>query len=210
MLTVNKLIVALLSMFSIGLLTLTFFLSEHSEVNKLIHYYDFVLCIIFFVDFIKQFAASENKLKYFFTIGWLDLLSSIPVVYEFRYVRLFRVFRVFRIVKSIRILIEFIRSNRVSSLYGLIVFIAVVTLVLTSTTVLYLEKDVGNIKTAEDALWWSYITVTTVGYGDYYPVTKLGKLLTGLLILTGITSFGAVISYITAKVNSIKARGLNE
>ncbi|QSS97243.1 potassium channel family protein [Psychroflexus sp. ALD_RP9] len=207
MLSVNKLIVAALSLFSIALLTMTFFLPEESEVNKLLHYYDFGLCIVFFYDFLKQFINSDQKLKYFFTYGWLDLLSSIPVIAEFRYVRIFRIFRVLRIIQSFRMLVKFIRSNRVASLYGLIIFMAVTIMIITSTLVLYFEKDSGNIKTAEDALWWSYVTITTVGYGDFYPVTSIGKLLSGILILTGIASFGAVISYITGRVDTIKAKG---
>lgn len=209
MLSVNKLIVAALSLFSIALLTMTFFLPEESEVNKLLHYYDFGLCVVFFYDFLKQFINSDQKLKYFFTYGWLDLLSSIPVIAEFRYVRIFRIFRVLRIIQSFRMLVKFISSNRVASLYGLIIFMAVTIMIITSTLVLYFEKDSGNIKTAEDALWWSYVTITTVGYGDFYPVTSIGKLLSGILILTGIASFGAVISYITGRVDTIKEKGKN-
>ncbi len=209
MLSVNKLIVAALSLFSIALLTMTFFLPEESEVNKLLHYYDFGLCVVFFYDFLKQFINSDQKLKYFFTYGWLDLLSSIPVIAEFRYVRIFRIFRVLRIIQSFRMLVKFISSNRVASLYGLIIFMAVTIMIITSTLVLYFEKDTGNIKTAEDALWWSYVTITTVGYGDFYPVTSIGKLLSGILILTGIASFGAVISYITGRVDTIKEKGKN-
>ena len=209
MLSVNKLIVAALSLFSIALLTMTFFLPEDSEVNKLLHYYDFGLCVVFFYDFLKQFINSDQKLKYFFTYGWLDLLSSIPVIAEFRYVRIFRIFRVLRIIQSFRMLVKFISSNRVASLYGLIIFMAVTIMIITSTLVLYFEKDSGNIKTAEDALWWSYVTITTVGYGDFYPVTSIGKLLSGILILTGIASFGAVISYITGRVDTIKEKGKN-
>lgn len=210
MLSVNKLIVALLSLFSIGLLTTTFFLPPDSEINILLHYYDFALCAVFFYDFLNQLFSQEKKMKYLMTWGWLDFLSSVPLVAEFRFVRAFRIFRVFRIIKSFKILIDFIRSHRISSLYGLIVFTAVIILVITSTLVLYLEQDVGNIKTAEDALWWSYITITTVGYGDYYPVTSEGKFLSGILILTGIASFGAVISYITAKVSIIKEKGTKD
>ena len=209
MLSVNKLIVAALSLFSIVLLTVTFFLPEASEVNKLLHYYDFGLCVVFFYDFLKQFINSDQKLKYFFTYGWLDLLSSIPVIAEFRYVRIFRIFRVLRIIQSFRMLVKFISSNRVASLYGLIIFMAVTIMIITSTLVLYFEKDTGNIKTAEDALWWSYVTITTVGYGDFYPVTSIGKLLSAILILTGIASFGAVISYITGRVDTIKEKGKN-
>ncbi|SEA13969.1 potassium channel family protein [Psychroflexus halocasei] len=207
MLSVTKLIIALLSLFSIGLLSATFFLDPKSEVSRLIEYYDILLCIVFFVDFCVQLYNAKNRKKFFFSIGWLDLISSIPVIHEFRYVRIFRVFRVIRIVKSIRLLINFIRTHKVQSLYGFILFISITTVILTSTLVLYFEKDIGNIKTAEDAIWWSFVSVTTVGYGDHYPVTTIGRALSIVLISTGIALFGALISYITTKVESIKEKG---
>ncbi|MFN2261460.1 MAG: potassium channel family protein [Psychroflexus sp.] len=206
MLSVTKLIIALLSIFSIILLSATFFLPEDSEVNKLIHYYDFGLCAVFLYDFFQQLRKRKKKWRYFLTYGWLDLLSSIPVVAEFRYVRVLRIFRILRIVKSFRMLYKFILTNKKASMYGFIVFAASVILVLSSTLVLYFEQDVGNIKTAEDAMWWSYVTITTVGYGDYYPVTNIGKVISSILILNGIAIFGAIVSYITGKVNSIKEK----
>lgn len=206
MLTVTKLIVALLSLFSIALLSLTFFIESDSELNRLIHYYDFGLCLVFLYDFFVQLYKRKKRWKYFFTYGWLDLLSSIPVIYEFRYIRIFRVFRVLRIVKSLNILYKFIKTNKRASLYGLIVFSSTIILILSSTLVLYLEQDVGNIKTAEDALWWSYITITTVGYGDLYPVTNEGRLAASVLILNGIAIFGALVSYMTSQVNIIKKK----
>jgi len=206
MLSITKLIVALLSIFSIVLLSATFFLPLNSEINKLIHYYDFALCIVFFYDFIQQIRKRKKKWRYFITYGWIDLLSSIPVIAEFRYARVLRVFRIVRIIKSFRLLYRFILTNKTASVYGFIVFASSVILVVSSTLVLYFEKDVGNIKTAEDALWWSYITITTVGYGDYFPVTNIGKGIASILILNGIAIFGAIISYITGKVNRIKEK----
>lgn len=205
--SVSNIIISLLSLFSIFLLTLTFFIPHDSEIYQLLSYFDFVLCFIFLLDFFTQFAKAENKWKYFYTIGWLDLLSSIPVIYEFRFIRIFRVFRVLRIIKSTRLLVAFIKRNKATSLYGFIVFTAFVTLVITTTSVLYLEQNVGNIKTAEDALWWSFVTITTVGYGDYYPVTGPGKLLASILIFCGIASFGAVISYVNRVAVSFKDKG---
>jgi len=206
MLTVTKLIVALLSIFSIILLSFTFFIDQDSELYRLIHYYDFGLCMIFLYDFFVQLYKRKKRWQYFFTYGWLDLLSSLPVIDQFRYVRVLRIFRILRIVKSINRLYKFIITNKKASLYGLIVFVSTITLILSSTFVLYIEKDVGNIQTAEDALWWSYITITTVGYGDYYPVTNPGKLVASILILNGIAIFGTIVSYITDKVNTIKKR----
>jgi len=208
MLSVSKLIIALLSLFSIILLSFTFFLEPKSELNRLIHYYDFGLCMVFLYDFFNQLYRRKKRWQYFYTYGWLDLLSSIPIVDQFRYVRVFRIFRVLRIIRSFKILYNFIISNKRASLYGFIVFCSTLILILSSTLVLYLEKDVGNIKTAEDALWWSYITITTVGYGDYYPVTNLGKLAASILILNGIAIFGAIISYINERVNTIKKKSI--
>ncbi|WP_339610337.1 potassium channel family protein [uncultured Planktosalinus sp.] len=202
--SVTNIIIMLLSIFSILLLSSLFFIPSDSEIYRLIEYFDFMLCLIFLYDFISQLIQAKNKWKYFYTVGWLDLLSSIPLVSEFRFIRVFRVFRVFRIIKSIRLLIEFVLKNKSASLYGFVVFSAFTILVLSTTAVLYVEKDVGNIQTAEDALWWSFVTITTVGYGDFYPVTNIGKLITFVLIVCGIASFGTAISYINEKASSFK------
>jgi len=194
----------LLSIFSIALLSMGFFLPETSEVYRLITYFDFILCLIFLYDFLVQLFTAEDKWKYMYTIGWLDLLSSIPVVSELRYIRIFRIFRIFRIIKSIKLLIEFIRENKASSLYGFVVFSAFTTLVICTTLVLHVEQETGNIKTAEDALWWSFITITTVGYGDHYPVTNVGRLISVILIVAGVATFGAAISYISSKTEALK------
>jgi voltage-gated potassium channel len=202
--SVYNFIVAIFSIFSIVLLTISMFLDPESEFCKLLHYYDFALCGFFLYDFISRLKNSTDRKKYFFTIGWIDLISSIPLIHELRFGTVFRVFRIIRILKSIKLLYSFLKSNRKDSIYGGIIISISLIIVTTSSLVLYIEKDVGNIKTAEDALWWTYVTITTVGYGDYYPVTNLGKLVASILIVSGIISFGAVLTYLNQKINTIK------
>ncbi len=177
---------------------------KDSEVYRLINYYDFGLCAVFLYDFFRQLREADNRVKYFFTYGWLDLLSSIPMVGAFRFARFFRVFRVIRVFKSVHVLILFIRSNKKSSLYGLIVLFICFTVVLSSIATLYFEREVGNIQTAEDALWWTFISVTTVGYGDYYPVTDHGKLAATTMIFTGLLAFGTIVAFINDTMESYK------
>lgn len=204
MISVFKIIILLLSILSIALLSLTFFIPSDSEVYRLLSMFDFILCGVFIYDFLTQFIRSENKWNYMVTQGWLDLLSSIPVVSHLRYVRVFRIFRILRIIKSVSLLVQFIRENKAMSIYGFVIFLVCSLLIICTTAVLYVEQGVGNIKTAEDALWWSFITITTVGYGDLYPVTNIGRLITVVLIVSGVASFGALISYIDHRAGALK------
>lgn len=202
--TIFKLVIGVFSLFSIWLLAFSFFVDHESELYRLLNFFDFGFCALFLYDFFNELYRAENRMKYFFTYGWLDLLSSVPVIHEFRFVRIFRVFRIIRLVKSYKDLRTFIKFEKKSSIYALILVIITFIIVFTSFFVLYLEKDVGNIKTAEDTLWWAYITVTTVGYGDYYPVTIAGKGVASVLIFTGFIAFGTVISYVNDRLSRIK------
>ncbi|TVR37568.1 MAG: potassium channel protein [Cryomorphaceae bacterium] len=205
--SVYKLVIAVLSLFSIALLSASVFMPEDSEVARLIGYYDFGLCLVFLYDFYIQFSKAESKARYFFTYGWLDLLSSIPMIGAFRFARFFRVFRVFRVIKSLNLLWIFLRSHRRSSLYGIVVLLISLSVIVCSVAVLYVEKDTGNIRTADEALWWTFVSITTVGYGDFYPTTGLGRILSVVLIFNGLVAFGTVLTYMNEKLASINDAG---
>lgn len=196
-------IIAILSILSIGVISITFFIDIDSELFQLLEYFDFLLCLFFFVDFIKQLSQSQNKWRYFYTYGWIDLLSSLPVINEFRYARVLRIFRIIRLIKSYKLLVEFLKNNRAQTVYGSVILLMVLSIFTCTYFVLYLEEYVGNIQTAEDALWWAFITITTVGYGDYYPVTNEGKLIASFLIVNGLVGFGALISFLNSSLNRL-------
>jgi voltage-gated potassium channel len=70
---------------------------------------------------------------------------------------------------------------------------AILNILLSSVLILIFEQgNEANIKTARDAIWWSFVTMTTVGYGDHYPVTIGGRIVAIILMVTGITLFGVV------------------
>lgn len=202
--SVYKLVIAILSLFSLTLLGFAALVKSESEVFRLIGFYDYGLCAIFFYDFVKQFRQAKNRTRYFFTYGWLDLLSSIPMIEALRIARFFRIFRVFRVIKSLGLLFNFLRSHKKSTLYGLVILLISLSVITSSVIVLFLEQHVGNIKTAEDAIWWTFVSITTVGYGDHYPVTDWGKLFSVILIFNGLIAFGTVISFMNDKLSSIK------
>jgi voltage-gated potassium channel len=151
---------------------------------------DTVVCVLFLFDFMQNLIRAPNKVKYFATWGWIDLLSSIPALDAFRLgraARLLRILRVLRAVRSVRVLGQFIMSRRGESVGLAAALAALLAITFSSVGVLQVELPAnGNIQTAEDAVWWSISTLTTVGYGDRYPTTSEGRLIAVLLMVCGV------------------------
>ena len=77
--------------------------------------------------------------------------------------------------------------------------IAVLMVIFSSIAILQVEDDPSsNIKTAEDAIWWSYVTITTVGYGDRFPVTTEGRIIAALLMTVGVGLFGTFTAFLAS------------
>ena len=66
--------------------------------------------------------------------------------------------------------------------------------------ILHFERESGNIRTGEDALWWSFVTMTTVGYGDLFPTSTEGRVIGAILMTTGIGLLGSVLATLAAKI----------
>lgn len=76
--------------------------------------------------------------------------------------------------------------------------VAVLLLLFSSISILQFEDHPNsNIKTAEDAIWWSYVTITTVGYGDKFPVTTEGRIIGVILMTAGVGLFGTFAGFVS-------------
>jgi voltage-gated potassium channel len=139
-------------------------------------------------------SGSRPKSKYFIRErGWLDLIGSIPSFGILRFTVLLRLFRLSRLARISRLLrgknkealIKDIIENR--GQYTLFITALMTILVLTVTSVLVLQFESvspdANIHTGGDSLWYSIVTITTVGYGDRYPVTPGGRITNELAAL---------------------------
>ncbi|HEX8315194.1 MAG TPA: ion transporter [Flavisolibacter sp.] len=196
-----NIIVFFLSLYVIIALIVDTFFPLSAEVSTLLHEIDYVICLIFFIDFLHRFFTAKNKLAYM-RWGWIDLISSIPVsaFHAGRLFRIFQLFRVLRAIRSIEYLSHYFLKNKVKSAFTSAAILAFITIVLCAIGILKMEKDApgGNIKTAEDALWWAYTTITTVGYGDKYPVTSEGRMIAVVLMTVGVGLFGTFTAYIAS------------
>jgi voltage-gated potassium channel len=160
------------------------------------------LTLIFLFDFGLRLLMAPSRSFYFFhDYGWANLLAITPAL---RILRLFRIVKAYRLVRKYGLsnLLSYISVNRAESALYILVFAVIIIIQLGSFFVLVVEGSVpnANIKTATDAMWWTYVTITTVGYGDHYPVTDAGRLVGMIVMTTGVGIFATFAGYIANKL----------
>lgn len=172
------------------------------EISKILQGVDFVACAMFFVDFVVRFREAKSKAA-FMKFGWIDLIACVPQIDALRIGRFGSVFRVIRLLRGVSSLrrlwgLMFVNKTRGGVMsVALMMFLLVV---FASVAILVCERDPqSNIKTAADAVWWSVTTITTVGYGDRFPVTDLGRVVAMALMFAGVGLFGGLSGIIASK-----------
>lgn len=134
--------------------------------------------------------------------GWIDLIASIPMVDFLRFGRLVRVIRILRIIKAFKSTKTFVESffmNKAKGTMNSALIVAFMMIIFSSILILQVENvPQSNISTAGDALWWAFVTITTVGYGDLYPVTLEGRLIAVILMTTGVGLFGTFTAFVAS------------
>jgi len=208
-----QIVILVLSLFVLSILCLELLIDVSEETSRLFRWIDTAVCAVFLVDFGIRFRRAESKLQ-FMKWGWIDLLSSIPEIEALRWGRVFRVIRIVRLlraVRSLRLIFEILFTSRTRSGMASVFMITFLMLSLSSVGILVTETaEESNIRTAEDAAWWSLTTITTVGYGDRYPVTLPGRLIAGALMITGVGLFGTLSGVVASFFLGDKSKGTPE
>lgn len=201
----DEIVLMLLAIASVALLVYEFSADLVTEQVALIHTIDLIIALIFLSDFLLGLYVAENKKKYWKS-EWYLLLASIPitggVASALRSVRLLRLVRLIRVlarIKKLGKIAEDVAANSSQYIYAL----ALTTIVIFSGAVALftLEVDVNPaINNFFDAVWWSVVTTTTVGYGDIFPITWEGRVVGIILMLFGIGLVGTVAGFVGSQV----------
>ncbi len=191
--------VLLLTIFSMMNVIIMALLIRQQIVNVVL-IVDGVICLVLLADFLHRLHRAPSKRGYFFgELGWLELIGSLPVP-GLRFARLPRAIQVGREVRisGLRRLGRSANADRAGSSLLVAVFLTFIVLQFGSMAVLRVEEgaDDANILSASDALWWSYVTITTVGYGDRYPVTNAGRNIGVALLTIGVALFGVLTGFL--------------
>ncbi len=187
---------AILSIFN----WILYYTLDDQDVIRVIQLVDLLISVIFIADFVYRILTAASKRRYFFReLGWLDLISSVPLP-QFKIARLARIVRAAVLLRKLgfgSIRREFFRDRAQSAVY-LVAFLIIVVLEFGSTLVLAAEDGApgANIETAGEAIWWALVTMSTVGYGDYVPVTPAGRFIGMLVLILGVALFGVVTGFL--------------
>jgi len=206
------LLLSLLSLFNLAVLLTP---GINLIIKEVIIAIDVFITLIFMLDFLYRFFTAKSKSTYFFrNWGWADFLGSLPV----QQLKIFRIFRVVRVIRLLRIvgwrkLWYEIWYNRAGSALYLTIFLVMFLLEFGAIAIVFTEADAAgaNITSAADAIWWGFVTITTVGYGDRFPVTNSGRLVSMLVMTAGVALFGVITgflanAFLTSEENE-KSRG---
>jgi voltage-gated potassium channel len=194
-----QLAMMVLSLLSVVLVLAIAFGRSDKETHRLLLMIDTGICIIFLSQFFYGLVKARNKL-YYIKHHWIDFVASIPTIEALRIARVFQILRVVRLLRMSRSwLIPLLKQRRQATLASLLVALV---LILTLSSIMVLLVETGNpdanIHTAEQAIWWALVTISTVGYGDFYPVSTLGHVIGALVIISGVSFFGVISGYMAS------------
>jgi len=197
-----------LALVSVGLLVFEV-VADHSPAQlRTLEVADTVIALIFLTEFVYNLVRAPNRAAWL-RGHWWELLASIPINHGtaqlLRGLRLLRVFRLMRLLRLVRFVVRFKVMLQVAGEFAeqtYLIYIATIGGVVLASGALgfhYMEAGANpNVHSLWDSFWWTVVTVTTVGYGDIYPVTTGGRILAIFLMLGGIATMGAITGAIAA------------
>jgi voltage-gated potassium channel len=194
--TLNALVVSLLYYLSLVVRILP------PGVREVLYFADTIHALIFLFDFGLHLKRSPRRLEYFLRWGWLDLLTAIPRMPMLRLLRLPRAVQMTRTLRRDTSVEERAAARRRLAQSTLLVVVGLVLLVVVYGSVAIVIVEAGapgaTIQDGGDAVWWAFVTIATVGYGDTYPVTGYGRLIGVLMLVAGVSLFSVLTSYIAS------------
>ena len=200
----------------------------NASYGRLFRAFDLFSVAVFTVEYIlRAWSCTENpkfktpfsgRLHYLITpMAIVDLMAILPfylpfIFPELRFVRAIRLFRLFRILKMVRYSDALKTFAEVLNLkkeeLGVTFFATLILLVVSSSMVYEAENEAQPEAFANipDAMWWGVVTLTTVGYGDIYPVTPIGKIIGSFVVVSGIGLFALPAGILASGFNEVLQR----
>ena len=194
-------LVLVVAVVSLLLVLLETFLHVPPAMLSVLRTVDTLSCVIFLADVFVRWRREKYAANYW-RWAWLDVLASIPFEPAFRSLQAIRIYRFIRLIRILKKLSTLTHGTSLNEKLLALPGVAFVMVLFSTMLIVEVERGApgATIKTGGDALWWALTTVTTVGYGDTYPVTGEGRVIAAVLMLVGIALFGSMSAIITSKL----------
>ena len=183
----------------LSLITFTIETLPNNSVSTIhiLNLFEYTCIIIFTIEYFLRIFVSKNPLRYIFSFyGIIDLLAIFPFylrgAYDLRALRAFRIFRIFRALKLVRYnqaLNRFHLAFKIVKEEIILFFIVTCIFVFLASAGIYFFENQAQPELFSSVIhsgWWAIATLTTVGYGDIYPITVGGKIFTFFILLIGV------------------------
>lgn len=183
--------------------------------RKNLNLFELISVIIFTIEYLLRIIVSDKKFKFIFSFyGLIDLLAILPFYLstgiDLRSLRAFRLLRIIRAFKLLRYSQAINRfKNAIASIKEeliLFLFMTFLLLFITAVGVYYFENPAQPevYSSIFDSLWWALATLTTVGYGDIYPITVGGKIFTFFILMIGLGVVAVPSGLLASALSKIK------
>lgn len=189
------------------------------QTRTILHSIELFSVIVFTLEYVLRIYVADSKPKFIFSFfGIIDLLAILPFYLSFgvdlrslRALRFLRLFRVLKLVRYNRAMNQFTKAIKsAKEQIFLFIFITLILIYFAAVGIYYFENEAQpeHFSSIFDSLWWAIITLTTVGYGDVYPITVGGKVFTFFILMIGLGIVAIPTGIISsALTNSVDKKG---
>jgi voltage-gated potassium channel len=186
------------------------FEDDTSDLMQGLRWADAAICGVFLVDFGLRLARAKQRWQ-FFKRNWIDLLGAIPLagpLHALRIVRVVRILRFTRIAVLSRRLLRYFDVAVPTQALGYLTLVTLAIWLIAGMSFYAFEHGINeNVDAIDDALWWSMTTLSTVGYGDLYPVTAGGRVVAFGTMILGVGVLGSLAATIATALLDARERG---
>ncbi len=214
--------VLIIILFSVVLVMIESIDSIKKEFYFILNIFEWIITILFTIEYVLRIISVKKPLKYIFSFyGIIDLLSTIPKYLSFiisgtnsliaiRALRLLRVFRILKLTSFIsesNFLIKALKASKNKIL--IFMFSIVVTCIILGTIMYMVETNNNGFSNIPKSIYWSIVTMTTVGYGDIFPITISGQVIASIIMILGYGIIAVPTGIVSAEINYQQKNNIN-
>lgn len=187
------------------------------ETREILRISEIICVVVFTIEYLLRIYVADRKLKFIFSFfGIIDLVAILPFYLAFgvdlrslRAIRFLRLFRILKLVRYNRAMNHFSRAMKTAKEeIQLFIFITLMLIYFSAVGIYYFENQAQpeHFTSIFDSLWWAIITLTTVGYGDVYPITVGGRVFTFVILMIGL----GIVAIPTGIISSALTRSVDK